>query len=584
MKTVIRDNKPLSGLSTNKEEITMANTSAVPSFTLKIDGSRVPPEREADIKEIIVFEKTDAPSRFEIKVNNEGFRWTDSDDCAVGSEIKLSIGYKDALQEIIVGDVTGIRANMRFGEANIATYIGYSKSHRLLRGRKSRAFTEMSVTDIVQQIASDAGMQSDVENISKVRKFTLQKDITDFNYLMSLAERYGCTITDVDNKLTFKRQVANSGEDVVVEYNKTLIEFYPTTDLNSLITEVEVRGWDRAQHQSIRGTKTHSDASSDGGKLVEDSFGAANSALLDIRVEDISEAEQLALDHMTINGRNYITGYGVSLGDPNIRADSIIKVEGIAERYKGKYYVFAAKHKLEIGVGYSTTFYISSNVATQGNAANTTGSSSVSSGGGAGGGGGQQNGAGAAAAQNSAGGDENRNPQITQLKWLNEAGEEITKSHVRERVKLTAQVSDIDDGKRVKLFIYEKDNEGDDDFIRAYTTPVREGKIELVWQVEYHPDEDDTNSAEESEEQGYTLPEYIFIAQCDSVDLRTEESPVLQVVASFVYRLVDRKGKPIANYPCSLELADGNIIESESDSEGYIVESEIPLGKTKLIL
>lgn len=39
----------------------MSNTSAVPSFILKVDGSRLPPDNEADVKEIFIFEKIDAP-------------------------------------------------------------------------------------------------------------------------------------------------------------------------------------------------------------------------------------------------------------------------------------------------------------------------------------------------------------------------------------------------------------------------------------------------------------------------------------------------------------------------------------------
>ena len=56
---------------------------------------------------------------------------------------------------------------------------------------------------------------------------------------------------------------------------------------------------------------------------------------------------------------------------------------------------------------------------------------------------------------------------------------------------------------------------------------MQEGKIRCDWKVIYTEDNDDTDSRQELEEKGYTLPEYAFTVECSSAE--SEESAQLDV-------------------------------------------------------
>ena len=173
-----------------------------------------------------------------------------------------------------------------------------------------------------------------------------------------------------------------------------------------------------------------------------------------------------------------------------------------------------------------------------------------------------------------------KTPKIANPRWEDANGKAITKALVGDEVYLCADVTDIADGTSAKIRIVEKDNDGNDDFVAELSTSVQDGKIRRKWKVVYTEDNDDTDSRQELEKKGYTLPEYAFTVNCDGVE--SEESGQLDVYADFIAKLTF-KGRPMKNYPYVLKLADGSYKTGETNDDGYIIENEIPIGKVQII-
>ena len=289
----------------------------VPSFLIYINGSRLAVEKEADIKEITVINKLDAPSSFSITVSDMKKKWMDNNDNMPGSEVKISLGYKDKLEEIFKGEITAISPMFRLRSDTILVIKGHDQLHRLTRAKKSRSFSgNKKDSDIIKEIAGDAGLSSDIDNIGAAHLFTMQRNQTDYDYIMDIANRYNCKVWVKDKKLYFKKLQENSGEDVVLEWGKTLIEFNPNLDTTKLISEAEVRGWDKDKAEAVVGTKKVSNITLKiggnklGGAVVEEKFGAAKMIHIDENIKDKSSADQAALDILTENSMNYITASG----------------------------------------------------------------------------------------------------------------------------------------------------------------------------------------------------------------------------------------------------------------------------------
>ncbi|MGN1044250.1 MAG: hypothetical protein ACI4PR_05645 [Acutalibacteraceae bacterium] len=131
-----------------------------------------------------------------------------------------------------------------------------------------------------------------------------------------------------------------------------------------------------------------------------------------------------------------------------------------------------------------------------------------------------------------------------------------------------------------QIKIVEKDDDGNDDDVTTVSGTVKDGKIECKWKVIYTEDDDDSNSQQEMEEKGYTLPEYAFTVECDGME--SDESGQLDVYANFVAKL-SLNGKILRHYPYILKLADGSCRKGETNSDGYIIENELPTGKVQIL-
>ena len=369
----------------------------------------------------------------------------------------------------------------------------------------------------------------------------------------------------------------NLAEDVILEFGKTLIEFCPCADVRRLITEVEVRGWDNSKGKAVVGSAVIDDIDGKGGKIVKENFGDQKEIRIDPTVHDIKRAEELAKNILTQNARKYITGAGMARGDTEIRARSIIKVNGVGKKFSNKYYIQCTRHVLNAN-GYTTYFYFTTYIGTEG--AKGIGGSDASErvvfeepkrkeqGIVAGGAGKDEDKA-----------EKEKQPKISNLKWMKN-GKQVTKALVGDKVKMTADVKDIDDGKWAKITIYEKDYDNENDYIGRKSAQVKNSKIEFEWEVEYHEDTDDVNSAQEQEEKGYTLPEYIFVIDAKSPEVKSGDSPVLEVKGWIKTKLINEGNSEVfANTEFILRYPDGSEEEGTTDESGYIEKKNLKLGK-----
>jgi hypothetical protein len=102
---------------------------------------------------------------------------------------------------------------------------------------------------------------------------------------------------------------------------------------------------------------------------------------------------------------------------------------------------------------------------------------------------------------------------------------------------------------------------------------------EILWGVEYHEDDDDTDYAEEMERLGYTLPEYFFVVEYNGT--KSRESGVLEVGEFLDGYLRDHKTMELlVNASCVLHLPDGSTKDCMSDEQGLVRVEMIPNGNT----
>ena len=350
----------------------MANKAAdslAPEVRLRVDGQDLPLEAEGDLIEVSVLQDVSAPGMFAVRLMNWDldklrFTWSDDPLFAEGGEVEVLMGYAGELEPVFVGEVTGLEPEFRAGETPAVTVRGYDRGHRLLRGRKTRSFTQVKDSDIAAQIAQEAGLTAEAEDTKITLEYVLQHNQTDFELLEARARRIGYEVRVEGKTLKFRPRPSDESEVLTLHLEEDLLEFCPRLSTVGLAGSVEVRGWSPKDKEALLGTAAAADAGSTmGGKaggldVAAKAFEDAVAASVDNPVLDQGEADQVAAGRIREMALSYVTGEGVAAGRADLKAGTVVKIEGCGQRFSGLYYLASVCHTYTPKRGYRTAFTV----------------------------------------------------------------------------------------------------------------------------------------------------------------------------------------------------------------------------------
>ncbi len=194
-------------------------------------------------------------------------------------------------------------------------------------------------------------------------------------------------------------------------------------------------------------------------------------------------------------------------------------------------------------------------------------------------------GAGIAAGAAGAAADQKQEPdkkgKVTSCKWSK------PKARPDETVKLSIETSDVPDGTKLKIKLWEKDADDEDEVPNGdLEATVKGDKAETEWKVVYMEDTDDTLTAQEQNWQKkgfeqFSLPEFIFKASGDNVE---EGVSAIMTIADVVEGVLNYDdGSPIATQKIRL-LFKGGKMDSTTDAKGGFRIVDVPPGQYDLEL
>jgi hypothetical protein len=168
--------------------------------------------------------------------------------------------------------------------------------------------------------------------------------------------------------------------------------------------------------------------------------------------------------------------------------------------------------------------------------------------------------------------------KVWNLKW---GQEEARREDI---VKLSADIEGVPDDSKVRIFIYEYDQDGAHDFIAKFPVIVKDKKIETEWEYEYHEDTDEIPTEEEMKEYGnaYNPPEYFFMVDVNGGRFGKEQESGLLVFKDWVEIVVDHFGESDEDIKYTILLPDGSKRQGMLDNSGVIREKDIPPGKFEI--
>ena len=118
-------------------------------------------------------------------------------------------------------------------------------------------------------------------------------------------------------------------------YGRSLIEFKPDLTTANQVGEVTVRGWDAVKKEKIEQTAKRSDIAIKGvgpkgnQAAIEQSFNQRKEIVATKPIESVAEAKTLAVRTLEENAKDMVKGSGSTVGLPDLRAGSVVQIDGL---------------------------------------------------------------------------------------------------------------------------------------------------------------------------------------------------------------------------------------------------------------
>jgi uncharacterized protein len=353
----------------------------VPYFEVKLRGRPLGKDVVRDILQVTYKDNVQEIDSFEITINNWdadalAFKYSDEQLFDPGQEVQLWMGYygKERLRLMITGEITSLRPTFPAGGQPTLAISGLNLMHRLRTKQESQAYENMTDSAIARQIGGrltiDVRTDSTATANEKRYPYLLQDNQYDIVFLMERARRIGYDLfveESSENEQASQSRLyfgpSSNVRRVTYEliYGRSLIEFQPSLTTANQVGEVIVRGWDPVNKQKIEGTANRSEIKTRGvgirGRqgVIEQSFNQRQEIIATRPIHSQQEAKTLALETLERIAKDMVKGTGSTVGLPDLRAGSIVEINGLGERFSGRYFATATTHTIGDS-GYTTQF------------------------------------------------------------------------------------------------------------------------------------------------------------------------------------------------------------------------------------
>jgi hypothetical protein len=330
-----------------------------PRFTL--DGHEEPGLAQALVA-LTIEESLEGLYRCEASFSNwspEGYTYLDRKLLEFGKAFKIEGGNGDRSGLLFEGRIMALEGRfLRKGPE--ALVLAEDRFQDLRMTRRTRSFEDVTDETIFRQVASDHGLQSDLDLNGPTYRAVAQLNQSDLAFLRDRARAIDADLWVEDRTLFAKHRSRRAGATVRLTYLVDVLECAIMADLARQYSALRVTGWDVGAKTAVQ----HRAGSEAISNELEGLTGG--SSILDTavgeRVQQIAhqlpltdgEATVLAEGAYRRSARQFLTGSLIAEGDARCRVGTLVDLHGFSTLFDGKYFVTRVRHAYTRTNGFRT--------------------------------------------------------------------------------------------------------------------------------------------------------------------------------------------------------------------------------------
>jgi Rhs element Vgr protein len=324
------------------------------TFTVLTEGEEL--SKAYEVKSIAVTKEVNRiPTAKIVLIDGEAstreFKLSNEDLFAPGKKIEITAGYHSDEETIFKGIV--IKHNLRIRQNSSQLIVECrDEAVKMTIGRNSKYFYESKDSEIMEELIGKYGLEKDVEATDFQHKELVQYDAPDWDYMLMRAQANGKLCFVDDGKITIAKPDVGQSEVETITFGATLLDFDAEIDARHQVKKVSSYAWNHADQElleiaakdpavSLNGNLSSSDLS----KIVdlENLQLRHGGAVTDTELQSWADAKLLFQQLAKVRGRVKFQGI------PAVKPNTILKLEGVGDRFNGKVYVSGVSHSISEG-------------------------------------------------------------------------------------------------------------------------------------------------------------------------------------------------------------------------------------------
>ena len=366
-----------------------------PGFEVRSEGENLPQNVLRDVREVKYIDGLTEIDRFELVVNNwdpaeNRFKFIGSETAANADQglhrlfqpcekvVELRMGYAGNLITMMQGNFTMMAPHFQANAAPPLPVTGLNVLHQLRRKRYCGSWRSERPSAIAENLAS---LREDGQprlplplvvgpvdaNADPVLDYTAQTNQYDIDFLLNLARRHSYELVEqqpgqpgVQRRQLYFGPGSNARAPVnyALDWGRSMVEFMPTLTSHNQVKSVTVRGWDRRAQRPIEEKIEFNDPELQRLNADLDAFVQCDpreEIVVDRPVFTREEARDYARAVLRDRAASVIEATGTTVGLPELRAGTRIRIGELGSRLSGDYLVKKTEHIVNDS-GYLTKF------------------------------------------------------------------------------------------------------------------------------------------------------------------------------------------------------------------------------------
>ena len=274
------------------------------------------------------------------------FALSNEDLFVPGSEIEIQLGYHQLFETVFKGVIT--KHALKAKQNSSFLYLeAKDKSVALTLRKKNNYFFDQKDSDVIGQLSSDAGLDTDVASTAVTYKEMVQYNCSDWDFILSRAEMNSMLVLTDDGKLIAKKPSLSGSSVLTATYGSNVYEFETDIDARRQFKSIKSHSWNYSDQQL---------QDSDEGSFSLPEEGNISSSEL----ADVLNSEEYAVNHAAFIGDEELKEWADSYamrsilskicgkvkvqGVTAVKPGNIITLDGMSDRFNGKVFVTGVQH------------------------------------------------------------------------------------------------------------------------------------------------------------------------------------------------------------------------------------------------